>query len=48
VIITKIKEQAYSGALLREEYIFQKYLESANADVTNFSAFGKRGITCVD
>lgn len=46
--ITKIKEQAYSRALLSEEDIFQKYLEIAYADVTAFSTFGKKEITYVD
>jgi len=46
--ITKIKEQAYSRALLSEEDIFQKYLEIAYADVTAFSTFGKKEITYFD
>lgn len=46
--ITKIKEQAYTRALLNEEDIFQKYLEIAYADVTAFSTFGKKEIKYVD
>ena len=46
--IIRLKEQRYSQALLKPEDIFQKYLEIAYADITDFTSFGKKDIEYVD
>lgn len=46
--IMKLKEQRYSQALLKPEDIFQKYLEIAHADMTDFTTFGTKEIEYVD
>lgn len=46
--ITRLKEQRYAKALLKPEDIFQKYLEIAYSDITDFTTFGQKEIEYVD
>lgn len=39
--IMKLKKQRYSQALLRPEDIFQRYMDIAFNDITNYAIFGK-------
>lgn len=42
--IMKLKEMAYSKALLRPEDIFQKYMDIAFSDITDYLSFGQEEV----
>ena len=42
--ITKLKEMAYSKALLKPEDIFQKYMDIAFSDITDYLSFGQEEV----
>lgn len=42
--ITRLKEQRYAMALLKPEDIFQKYMDIAFADITDYLSFGQKKI----
>lgn len=46
--ITRLKEQRYSRELLRPEDIFQKYMDIAFADITDYVIFGNKEIKIDD
>lgn len=46
--ITKQKEERYSKAFLSEEDIFQKYMDIAYSDITNYLTFGQKDIEYTD
>lgn len=46
--IIKFKEERYSRAMLSPEDIFQKYMEIAFSDITDFVTFGVKGVTYSD
>lgn len=46
--IMKLKEMAYSKALLKPEDIFQKYMDIAFSDITDYLTFGQKEIEYVD
>lgn len=46
--IMRLKEERYSKAFLSEEDIFQKYMEIAYSDITNYLKFGQKDIEYTD
>lgn len=46
--IMRLKEMAYSKALLKPEDIFQKYMDIAYSDITDYLSFGKKDVTYID
>lgn len=46
--IMKLKEERYSKAFLSEEDIFQKYMDIAYSDITDYLTFGKKDIEYTD
>nr|WP_288829078.1 terminase small subunit [uncultured Clostridium sp.] len=46
--IMKLKEMAYSKALLKPEDIFQKYMDIAFSDITDYLSFGQKEIEYTD
>ena len=46
--INKIKEERYTNAFLKEEDIFQKYMDIAFADITDYMMFDNEKITFTD
>jgi len=46
--ITRLKEQRYSKALLTQEDIFQKYVDIAYADMSDYTTFGQKEIEYAD
>jgi phage terminase small subunit len=46
--ITRLKEERYSKAFLSEADIFQKYMDIAYSDITDYLSFGKKDIKYTD
>lgn len=46
--IMRLKEERYSKAFLSEEDIFQKYMDIAYSDITNYLSFGQKEIEYTD
>lgn len=46
--IKRLKEERYSKAFLSEEDIFQKYMDIAYSDITNYLTFGQKDIEYTD
>lgn len=46
--IMRLKEERYSTAFLSEEDIFQKYMDIAYSDITDYLTFGQKDIKYID